>query len=66
MAVLGPKISSYTSTMGMVSTQTPSVGHFSAGSSNHRAPAIGSRHAPFASPTESEFSEGFDGPDSVR
>lgn len=67
MAVLAPKISSYASTMGLGSAQTPSVGQFSAGPSNHRIPAIGtSHHAPFASPTESEFSEGYDGPDSVR
>lgn len=66
MAVLASKIT-YPSSMGMSSNQTPSVGRFSAGISTHRAPAIGnSHHAPFASPTESEFSEGYDGPDSVR
>jgi len=40
---------------------------YSAGISTHRIPAMGTSHnGTFASPTESEFSEPFEGPDSVR
>ena len=66
MAVLASKVA-YPGSLGMNSSQTPPVGRFSGGLSSHRPPALGnSHHAPFASPTESEFSEGFEGPDSVR
>lgn len=66
MAVLASKVA-YPSSLGMNSSQTPSVGQFTATLPNHRTPVVGaSHHAPFASPTESEFSEGFEGPDSVR
>ena len=66
MAVLASK-ATYPSSMGMGSSQPPSAGQFSATVSSRRIPTAGvSHHAPFASPTESEFSEGFEGPDSVR
>ena len=66
MAMLAPKVP-YPSSMGMGSGQTASAGQYSAGLSSHRTPVVGTTHsAPFASPTESEFSEAFDGPDSVR
>ena len=66
MAVLASKVS-YSAGMGIGSGQTPSVAPFSASLSNHRAPVLANLHqAPFASPTESEFSEGIDGMDSVR
>lgn len=66
MAVLAPKVT-YTSSMGMGSSQTPSVGQFASSIQTHRMPVVGATlHAPFASPTESEFSEGVEGPDSVR
>jgi mitogen-activated protein kinase kinase kinase len=32
----------------------------------HRMPVSAAAHNSFTSPTESEFSEGFEGPDSVR
>lgn len=64
MAVLASKIASYPSSLGMSSSQIPSVGQFTAALPSHRTPV--SHPAPFASPTESEFSEGFEGPDSVR
>jgi mitogen-activated protein kinase kinase kinase len=66
MAVLASKIS-YPASLGMNSSQTPLVGRFSGALSSQRVPALeSSHHAPFASPTESEFSEGFEGSDSVR
>ena len=66
MAMLASK-ASYPSSMGMGSSQTGSAGQYSAGLANHRTPVLGTSHsAPFASPTESEFSEALDGPDSVR
>ena len=66
MAMLASK-SSFSNSMGMGSSQTSSSGQYTAGLSSHRTPVIGSTQSgPFASPTESEFSEAFDGPDSVR
>lgn len=66
MAMLAPK-APYPSSMGMGSSQTTSAGQYSAGLSNHSTSVVGATHnAPFASPTESEFSEALDGPDSVR
>ncbi len=66
MALLASKVA-YTSSLGIGSGQTPSVGQFTSALPNHRMPVVGAgHHAPFASPTESEFSEGFEGPDSVR
>ncbi len=66
MAMLASK-APYPSSMGMSSSQSTSAAQYSAGLSNHRTPVVGTTHsAPFASPTESEFSEAFDGPDSVR
>lgn len=67
MAMLASKVP-YPSSIGMGSSQTTSSsGQYSAGLSNHRTPAVGASHtASFASPTESEFSEALDGPDSVR
>lgn len=66
MAVLASKVA-YSASLGMSTSQTPSVGRFSGGLSSQRAPVVGnSHHAPFASPTESEFSEGYEDPDSVR
>lgn len=66
MAVLASK-TSYPSSMGMGSNSTTSVGPYPNTVANYRTPAIGSsRNGPFASPTESEFSESYDPPDSVR
>lgn len=65
MTMLAAK-ATYSSSMGMGTTQAASAGQYSAGLSNHRTPVVGSSHPPFASPTESEFSEAFDGPESVR
>ena len=66
MAVLASK-SQYPPSLGMNSSQPPSISQYSAGLSNHRTPITGSTHnASYASPTESEFSEAMDGPDSVR
>ncbi|KAI4165725.1 MAG: hypothetical protein LQ342_000668 [Letrouitia transgressa] len=53
--------------MGMGSNPTASAGPYPNAVANYRTPAIGSsRNGPFASPTESEFSESYDPPDSVR
>ena len=66
MAVLASK-ASYPSSMSMGSSQTASSGQYSASMSAHRTPVVGSsHHGPFASPTESEFSEGYDSSDAVR
>ena len=66
MAMLASK-SSFSNSMGMGSSQASSAGQYTAGLSSHRTPVIGSAHnGPFGSPTESEFSDAFDGPDSVR
>ncbi|KAL9002927.1 MAG: hypothetical protein Q9188_004182 [Gyalolechia gomerana] len=60
MAMLASK-SSYSSSLGMASTQASSSSQYSSALSNHRTPVIGSSHnGPFASPTESEFSEGYE------
>ncbi|KAL8987137.1 MAG: hypothetical protein Q9177_003630 [Variospora cf. flavescens] len=65
MAMLAPK-SSYQSSMGMASGQASNSGQYSSSITSHRTPAIGSsHHGPFASPTESEFSEGFEPSDTA-
>lgn len=66
MAVLSSK-AQYPSSLGMTSNQAPSLSQYSASISSHRTPLTGGTHnATYASPTESEFSETMDGPDSVR
>lgn len=66
MAVLASK-AQYPSSLGTNPNQAASVGQYSAGLSNHRAPLTGSTHnASYASPTESEFSEAQDGHEPVR
>lgn len=58
--------SSYPSSLGMPSTQPSSSSQYSSALSNHRTPVIGSSHnGPFASPTESEFSEGYEPSDTA-
>ncbi|KAL8913458.1 MAG: hypothetical protein Q9171_001751 [Xanthocarpia ochracea] len=58
MAMLAAK-SPYPSSMGMGSTQASSSSQYSNTLASHRTPVIGSSHnGPFASPTESEFSDG--------
>ncbi|KAI4194904.1 MAG: hypothetical protein LQ346_003595 [Caloplaca aetnensis] len=58
MAMLAPK-SAYPSSMGVASNQAAGSSQYSGNLSSHRTPVIGSSHSgPFASPTESEFSEG--------
>ncbi|KAL8655866.1 MAG: hypothetical protein Q9210_000622 [Variospora velana] len=65
MAMLASK-SSYQSSMGMASGQASNSGQYSSSITSHRTPAIGSsHHGPFASPTESEFSEGFEPSDTA-
>lgn len=65
MAMLASK-SSYPSSMGMGSTQASSSSQYSGTIANHRTPVIGSSHnGPFASPTESEFSDGYDSSDTA-
>ncbi|KAL8829479.1 MAG: hypothetical protein Q9170_006151 [Blastenia crenularia] len=58
---------SYSSSMGMASTQASSSNQYpSALSNQHRTPVVGSSHnGPFASPTESEFSEGYESSDTT-
>ncbi|KAL8971516.1 MAG: hypothetical protein Q9183_001018 [Haloplaca sp. 2 TL-2023] len=57
--------SSYPPSMGMGSTQAPSS-QYSTTVASHRTPVIGSSHnGPFASPTESEFSDGYDSSDAA-
>lgn len=66
MAMLASK-SQYVAPMGN-SAPTPSS-HYPSSSASHRHPATsnGAHHGTrFASPTESEFSESYDTPDSVR
>ena len=64
MAMLASK-SSYPPSMGMGSTQAPSS-QYSSTVASHRTPVIGSSHnGPFASPTESEFSDGYDSSDAA-
>ncbi|KAL8701451.1 MAG: hypothetical protein Q9201_004903 [Fulgogasparrea decipioides] len=65
MAMLASK-SSYPSSMGMGSTQPSSSSQYSNTLTSHRTPVIGSSHnGPFASPTESEFSDGYDSSDTA-
>ena len=67
MAVLAPKTSLPSSMGGLGHAQAPSTMPYTAGLSSHRTPVMGATtNGPFASPTESEFSEAFDRPDSVR
>lgn len=66
MAVLASK-AQYPSSLGINANQAPSLSQYSAGISSHRTPLTSSTYnASYASPTESEFSEAMDGPDSVR
>jgi mitogen-activated protein kinase kinase kinase len=68
MAMLASK-SSYPAPLGILSSgHTPSAGQqYSAGISTHKVPAMTTSHnGTFASPTESEFSDAFEGPDPVR
>ncbi|KAL8764199.1 MAG: hypothetical protein Q9184_000168 [Pyrenodesmia sp. 2 TL-2023] len=65
MAMLAPK-SAYPSSMGMASNQASSSSQYSGNLASHRTPVIGSSHSgPFASPTESEFSEGYEPSDTA-
>ncbi|KAL8639760.1 MAG: hypothetical protein Q9228_003243 [Teloschistes exilis] len=66
MTMLASK-SSYPSSMGMGSTQpSSSSSQYSSSLANHRTPVIGTSHnGPFASPTESEFSDGYDSSDTA-
>ncbi|KAL8736980.1 MAG: hypothetical protein Q9181_002148 [Wetmoreana brouardii] len=65
MAMLASK-SSYPSSMGMGSAQASSSSQYSSTLASHRTPVIGSSHnGPFASPTESEFSDGYDTSDTA-
>ena len=55
------------SSMGMASVQSSAARSYSTGLSSQRTPVLGStQNGSFSSPTESEFSEAFDGPDSVK
>ncbi len=65
MAVLASKAPSYSS-MGMGPNQASMVSQYA--SSSYRKPVGGSdaHHAPFLSPTESEFSENNDAQESIR
>ncbi|KAL8951498.1 MAG: hypothetical protein Q9222_002525 [Ikaeria aurantiellina] len=58
--------SSYPSSMGMGSNQASASSQYTSTLASHRTPIIGSsQHGPFASPTESEFSDGYDSPDTA-
>ena len=66
MAMLASK-TAYTPSLGTTSSQTSSAGQYTSSIPNHRTPVITNpQSGPFASPTESEFSEAYDGPDTVR
>ena len=66
MAMLAHK-TSFPTQMGIGPSQIPSSRDYTSTIASHRTPLLGSnQNGPFASPTESEFSEAFDGPDSVR
>ena len=57
---------SFPAHMGVGPSHVPSSRDYSSMAS-HRTPLmVTNQNGPFASPTESEFSEAFDGPDSVR
>ncbi|KAI4263262.1 MAG: hypothetical protein L6R42_001588 [Xanthoria sp. 1 TBL-2021] len=66
MAMLASK-SSYPSSMGMGSNQASSSSQYSNTLATHRTPVISTSHnGPFASPTESEFSDGaYESPDTA-
>lgn len=64
--MLAPKAPYPTST-GVAPGQASMAGQYSAALSSHRTPLLGGAHnGTFVSPTESEFSEAFEGPGSVR
>lgn len=66
MAMVASKVS-YMSGRDAASGQAHPAALRSATVSNHRnQAAMSSNHGNFASPTESEFSDVYDGPDSVR
>ena len=67
MAMLAHK-ASFPASMGTGSTQVPSSARdYTSSNTSHRTPVMSNAHnGPFASPTESEFSEAFDGTESVR
>ena len=66
MAMLAHKTSLPTS-MGTGSTQVSSTREYPSSNASHRTPVMTNAHnGPFASPTESEFSEAYDGNESVR
>lgn len=57
----------YPTATGMASAQASTAAQYSAGLSSHRTPVLGGTHnGTFVSPTESEFSDAFEGPDSVK
>lgn len=65
MAMLAHK-TSFPSTLGGT-TQVSSTRDYGSSTASHMTPVMGStNNGSFASPTESEFSEAYDGPDSVR
>ena len=58
---------SFPASLGMGPTQIPSTREYTSVPPNHRTPVTGNtQNGPFASPTESEFSEHSEGHDSVR
>ncbi|MCJ1476933.1 ATP binding [Lambiella insularis] len=58
---------SFPASMGMGPTQMPSTREYTSAPPTHRTPIIASTsNGPFASPTESEFSERSEGSDSIR
>lgn len=58
---------SFPASMGMGPTQIPSTRDYTSAALAHRAPPASSNsNGAFASPTESEFSEVYDGSDSVK
>jgi len=58
---------SFPASLGMGPTQIPSTREYTSVPPSHRTPVIGNtQNGPFASPTESEFSDPSEGHDSVR
>lgn len=58
---------SFPASLGMGPTQIPSTREYTTVPPSHRTPVTGNtQNGPFASPTESEFSEHSEGHDSVR
>lgn len=66
MTMLAHQVS-FPASLGMGPTQIPSTREYTSVPPSHRTPVTGNtQNGPFASPTESEFSEHSEGRDSVR